>query len=182
MDFLDRLIELNFEQDVEGRELFFPHGVWSHGYVVPTRDAADAIRTFLRRYHSIVLAILFVSVVLMRGYALLLVPVVLILYPFLIRTQTRGLERSAERRKFRDVLKRRAKVFGWGQVVLGLLGSTLFVVLGIALSHKMPWWQVWLPAGFFGLCSVGYLVIAAIKLKSAHDEGSIESLSSRDGT
>ncbi len=169
MGYFDAISSGSFKTLPDGRHLFFPFGIFSRGYVIPT----EAEYQRLRRHAKIVTAsvVLIIAVAMMQHLLWTIgVGVVLMIagaaWAYL---QTRSLQPSEERLSYRESLSTQAflhnKVFLWVMEVF----SVLYVVIGVIILAVDP--QKWLTAVsaivFFGACAVVFARMLIMRKRAA---------------
>ena len=123
MGYFDGLANSSFKIDAEGREVFFPYGIFAKGRVLPDAETADAIRGKIVNFYKILMfAGIPLSVVLVNlpGGVIALVGVgILACFGswFYFRQLCEGLEISDERLGYAEAQRNAAR----GHSYLGLI-------------------------------------------------------------
>jgi hypothetical protein len=178
-----------FEPGPGGGYLFFPHGVWGHGYAVDAAQRA-ALESRMNRFYFwtamllmlLVLAGLPLSVKLLpqfprlgaaiAAFAVMLVGgfFTVVAYYFFMRPALAGLPRAEERRGLRDIQLARARRLSAFRLGFGAAGSALMlVVTAFALRRGIAAGSVQTVAlgglGLAGFAFTAWLNLHALWLK-----------------
>jgi hypothetical protein len=155
MGYFDGLTEAAFNMDPQGRDLFYPWGVRGKGYVLPDARSKQRVRSFLKLYYMISLSsIMAVTVTLGSVYAFALVPVLMLWYVLTVRPLLHGLEVTQERRSVAESHARSAKAHNLGTLWTMLVGSVLFVPVGVWITSEGQWLIGLSSVFFFGRCGI----------------------------
>lgn len=50
--FFRRLSDSSFKVDSSGRSIFYPWGIFGKGYVLPSKEYEEKVRSFITKYHA----------------------------------------------------------------------------------------------------------------------------------
>ncbi|MDX2155220.1 MAG: hypothetical protein SFW09_01825 [Hyphomicrobiaceae bacterium] len=162
---LDIFIEPLFRTDPEGRQVFFPWGVWAAGYVLPDAVTAESMRRTLRTTWlvfflvGIPLAILLMPlrdpVDLLPVIAASAIVSLAMLGWF--RWLARDLQRSSMKLPLREAQDAQTRAMGRTGILAMMVLSLILMALGVATlvtaGHDRRWIGG-LLIGMFGLCLV----------------------------
>ena len=169
MRYFGYMAEQAFRTAPDGTRLFCRTGPWARGYVVP--DEATERRLFRKQlwlyrlfFGGMIVGqpflFQFVPNVVHRsvwflGYMAAEIAVFTAVAHLLFRADLRTLQRSTTRIPVGAMYAERAGRHSVAMLVLGLLGSVLFVVCGVGmLLFEGNSIVGWMSVGFFGLCAV----------------------------
>ena len=169
MRFFDSFAAPLFGEDPEGRQVYFPSGIWGSGYVPKDAEAADKLRHRVRM--SFLIFFVFIIPVFPQIIPLNTpsdIPLLLgasvsvgLMFHMLLRWYARGLPRSNTRMTLREANARHIKSLGRGWLIAGIILSLLLIGLGIAVvAIDTPGmkWLGWLLIAMFSACLVGFIV------------------------
>jgi hypothetical protein len=137
MGYFKGLAAGNFHKDADGRNLFFPYGVFARGRVLPDEHLERRVRAFVTRYHVISLVGIVVFVSFFRW--IWLVPFVAFLavwYYVEARVLVGGCAYSADKLSLRDSVANSAAAHNAVTLWLMLAGSLLFVATGAYMAFQ----------------------------------------------
>jgi len=122
VSFSDRQTEKSFYRTSDGKVIFYPLGPFGTGYEIPNDEKYKEIYQSLKRFNSISLSVTLYT----GGLAILLLPIVIVIWFFLHKKWVRGLVKSNKKL----TIDKQAKVSGLDELWFGVIGCLLFVVCG----------------------------------------------------
>ena len=162
-----------FKISQDGRVLFFPWGVLSRGYVLPSEDDYERLQGQIIACMMVTIVGILVPVF-FHAYAVaaVLVVAVLVFYHIWMRLALRHLEVVDERLSFNEVMTPVAHAFGPVRLWLAAICSLVFVLIGTLLFILTP--GDWLFAlgitGFFGLGGVAAIYMLILRYRTTETD------------
>jgi hypothetical protein len=172
MGYFDGLTNASFRKDGQGRDVFYPYGIYGRGRIVPDAEAAARLRESIKRLYILFMAALPLLIVIVRladislAYLLLLILAGIAIVTGYVRRMTRGLPYSDERLTYRESVQNSLRGHSKHGLVLLAIVSAVFVVLGVFILSLDPAANLWLALAlilFFGLCLAVFLVMVILK-------------------
>jgi hypothetical protein len=174
MGYFDGLTNASFRKDSQGRDVFYPYGIYGRGRIVPDAEAAARLRESIKRLYIVCMAALPPLIVVVRlahislAYLLLLVLVGIAIVVGYVRHLTRGLPYSEERLTYRESLQNSLRGHSKLGLVLLAIVSAGFVALGVFILSLDPAENFWLALVlilFFGFGLLVFLGMLLLKLR-----------------
>jgi hypothetical protein len=166
--YFEGLVAGNFKTAADGQRLFYPWNVWGKGYVLPDAHTEQRMRKLLKIYYMVwlPLVILIVSIASPFGfyyafaYAFALIPVGLLVYGVVVRSQTQRLLSSGERLRLTESLTSSASGYSRALLWLLFLVYAVFVISGVAMTLVGQVGMGLFIIVFFGACGAmcGYML------------------------
>lgn len=167
--YFDGVTDAAFKKDSQGRNLFFPWGIFGSGFIVESEEQRNQIRNFFKKmYMVIVPTIIIIQMAVGFWLNLVLIPVYCVWYYFTIKKITQNLPRTTERLKTSEAYKNSAKSHNLPTLIFLELTSLGFVATGVwLLTIGKGSFNAYARMGFFGLGAVifGYMIVEKIKNK-----------------
>jgi len=167
MGYFDGLVDASFKKDSQGKDLFFPYGILSSGYVLESEEHKNKIRKFFKTTYVILLpTIVIVQIVVGFWLNLILLPIFYVWFYITIKKMTKDLQRSSEKLKTSEAYQNSARSHNLVTLVLLEIASLLFVAGGIFILNRGANVMIGSASiGFFGFCAVaiGYMIFSKIK-------------------
>jgi hypothetical protein len=176
MGYFDALTSSAFKTTNDGQRLFFPWGILTQGYVIPTEADFERLRHDYKNImkFTMIFSLLFVIVLwnfsswsfLFKGIvtvAFLLVYIVA--YNVWVRFRCHNLSPAHEKLTYSECAANQARTFSTVQLWLFEVGSLAFVAGGvwILLTDPNQWLIAVSSIAFFGLCAVVFTRMIVIK-------------------
>src|SRR3989344_4757631 len=172
MEFLNKLVDISFKKDLQGRPLFYPWGYWGSGFIVEPESKQDQIRNFLKNIYtaSFIIPLVFLLASssdsllqnLIAASLLILLPL-LLWYYFSVKNLTKDFQKTSEKLTFSEVSKKSGQLYSLKSLIFGEVGSLLFVIAGAWLFGRGGEEYVTglLSIIFFGFAAItyGYMII-----------------------
>jgi hypothetical protein len=171
LGYFDGLTDAAFKKDSQGKNLFFPWGVFGAGYVLEDEAAKNKMRRYLKINYMIMLPSLFLLLMFVGAIKTVLASLMYsVWFYFQLHKMTRQLPRSTEKLKLSESSLNSARSHSLFTLILLTLLSLGFVAAGIWISVVGVDSEVWVGymcIVFFGLCSasIGYMTYAKLKYK-----------------
>ncbi|MBR0753720.1 hypothetical protein JQ604_16145 [Bradyrhizobium jicamae] len=173
MEEFEGLVNSGFKVSQDGRLLFFPWGVLSRGYVVPSEDDYWRLQRLITACMVVTTAVILVPTF-FGAYAVaaVLVVAVLVLYYVWTRLALRHFEVVDERLSFHEIMTPVAHALGPVKLWLSVIGSLVFVLVGTLLFILTPgdWLFPLGIIGFFGLGGVAAIYMLILRYRTAETE------------
>jgi hypothetical protein len=184
MRYFTYLAEASFKTSEKGERLFYRSGPWSRPYIVP--DLATEQRLYRKQVW--ILRILLGGLIIGQpflfaihpevthepiwffSYLLIILFIFWIIGKFVFASDLRSLHRMDVRLPFQSFYAQNAERHSKSGLVFGLLGSLLFVALGIFFLFTGTNRMIGIVTiGFFGICAVawGYALFVKIMRKKS---------------
>jgi len=108
MGFFRRLTDSSFKTDSDGKTIFYPWGVFGKGYVLPSKEYEEKIRSFLTKYYAFgLIAIIVIGAFLGLWFVLLfMVPFLFLIGQVRSIRFAKSLQRSDIRLSFKENVRR----------------------------------------------------------------------------
>ena len=176
MGYFDGLANSAFKKDAEGRDLFYPNGIFGKGRVLPDAETAAMLRAKLVNFYKLMMLggipLMVVLVNIPGGIPVVIVVGVAIGIGSWIyfRRLTRPFPTTDERMTYAEANRSAARGHSYvGLIVLSVIGF-LFVVAGVFLILVGDSEAQWIGIGsvvFFGACLFAFLKMIASKRRQA---------------
>jgi hypothetical protein len=172
MGYFDGLTNASFRKDSQGRDVFYPYGIYGRGRIIRDAEAAARLRASIKRFYILLMALLPPLIVIVRlahvslVYLALLVLAGTAISAGYVRRLTRGLPYSEERLTYRESLQNSLRGHSKLGLVLLAIVSAVFVALGIFILSLDPAANLGLALVqilFFGLCLLVFLAMVILK-------------------
>jgi hypothetical protein len=172
MGYFDGLTNASFRKDSQGRDVFYPYGIYGRGRIVPDAETAQRLRSSIKRLYILLMAILPPAIVIIRlaqlslVYLLLLVLAGAAISTGYVRRLARGMPYSDERLTYRESLQNALRGYSRLSLVLLAILSAVFVALGVFILSLDPAENLWLALVlilFFGLGLLVFLGMLFLK-------------------
>lgn len=167
MGYFDGLVDASFKKDSQGKDLFFPYGILSSGYVLESEEHKNKIRKFFKTIYLVLLpTVMIVQIAVGFWLNLILLPIFYVWFYVTIKKMTKDLQRSDEKLKTSEAYRNSAKSHNLVTLVLLEIVSLLFVAGGIFILNKGTNLIIGAASfGFFGFCAtaIGYMIFSKIK-------------------
>jgi hypothetical protein len=142
------------------KDIYYPFGGFGKGYKVGPEKQAQ-VRRFFSKFSLVSFIIIMILVITIKLYALLTIPVLMVLYVFFVKHLFTGLEETHEPNVSRsDILNNITKTFGIFGSILMILFSLL--VLGVSLVGIIFIKKIFLINIINGILSIGGIVIFSL--------------------
>lgn len=161
-----------FGEDSEGRQVYFPSGIWGFGYFLKDAEAAEKMRRRVRMtflFFFVLIIPIFNKIVPLnspKDIPLLLgacASAGLFLY-ILLRWYARGLPRSNTRMTYREASERQVRTLGRGWLIAMTILQVPLIGLGVAvvaIDDPEMKWLGWSLIAMFSAC----LILFILKLR-----------------
>ena len=172
MGYVDALARGAFKRTASGKIAFYPWGKVGRGYEIQTDEQYDEIHRFIVRYYIVVLPITAGAAVLLKWFALAVVPFVAVPYVLWLRRWTRILPTTDERMTFRESFEAQAAAHSPAMLCVLLVISLAFVLAGAAIVMSGRDILTGLScAVFFGCCAAVFGFMISARRRSKRDTG-----------
>src|SRR5262245_2972311 len=132
MGYFDGLTNASFRKDAQGRDLFYPHGVFGKGRIIPDAQTAARLRASMKRFY-IVLFVAFLPLIVIANvmhlpilYLVIFALAVMALSVAHMLKLAQGLPYSDERLTYRESLQNSARGHNKAILILLAIINTLF--------------------------------------------------------
>jgi len=174
--YFNALASANFKTGADGRQLFFPWGAMSTGYVIPTPERHRQLRRQIKIYAIVSLVLVIAASVTMPfyisfGIAILLATAYSAWTPRLVR----GLQLSAERMSTRESMAIQARTHHKATLWLMEIASLAFVAIGVAMLILDPrnWMMALASIAFFGFCAAVFVRMLVLRRDNGSTQRSV---------
>lgn len=167
MGFISNLASSHFKNDFEGKIIFYPWGITSTGYILPTFAKKERLERFLRRtyFTSILLAFVFPPVFGLQ-FSLAFLPILWLWYFCWVKYATNDMEKSYEKLNKAEAYERGAKIYSLRTLVF----IELFLVIGFLCGVWMLYARVQILFAIFAVVflgsnayGVGYMILQKVR-------------------
>jgi Ca2+/Na+ antiporter len=146
-----------FKTGADGREVFFPWGVWGRGYAIPSEQRYESMHRQLKIY-MIAIMVLIIAPIAAQFYitGFIVAAALMLFYVAWVPLLKRGLEPSEERMSVRGNMATQARIHHAGVLWALEIMSIVFVATGIVMLIVEPkqWFLALAPIVFFGFCAI----------------------------
>jgi hypothetical protein len=151
MGYLDGLTASSFKKGPDGREIFYPFGIYGGGRVAPSEAEASALKNQLKWYMAVSLVgVIALQLTLGIIACLAAVAVSILWFAFLILPRTAGWERTAERLTFAESMGSASCAHGKGTLIF-------LLVISLALLAASAWFLA-MTGEMVGLAGVAIFI------------------------
>ena len=122
MGIFDQIAESGFKTDSEGKEYYFPGGVYEKGYILPDSFTKKRIMKLQKRYSIIAIIVLIIGYILLIGFNasiyekiisfVIYLAFFILLHKMGIGKITRDLETTQRRYTFKERIRDLISIFG----------------------------------------------------------------------
>lgn len=170
MGYFEGLTNGLFKKDSANNTVFYPWGVLGSGFIVNSEKERNLIRSFLMKLYMAVLPVTLVIVISKRYWIwLILFPVFVVWYAFMVKRMTKGHPKADEKLKISESYRNSAKSYSLGMLILFELSSLAFVAGGLWMLQRGENPLIAISAiVFFGLGIIvfAYMLVVRVKDKS----------------
>jgi hypothetical protein len=174
MGYFDGLTNASFRKDAQGRDVFYPHGVFGRGRIIPDAETALRLRRSMKRFY-IALLVVFLPVIVVANLmhvsfvalVLLALAAMAVSVAYVLHL-ARGLPFSDERLTYKESLQNSARGHNKVGLILLAILSALFVALGVFILSLDPAENLWLGLAcilLFGFCLIMFLRMLIAKAR-----------------
>jgi hypothetical protein len=167
MGFIRNLASSHFKNDFEGKIIFYPWGVTSTGYILPTFEKKEQLERFLQRtyFSSILFAFLFPPVFGLE-LSLASLPIFGLWYFSWVKYTTNKMEKSYQKLSKAEACDRGVKIYSLRTLVF----IELFLVIGLLCGVWMLYAGVHIIFAIFAVVilgsnayGVGYMILQKLR-------------------
>jgi hypothetical protein len=155
-----------FTTGADGRKLFFPWGLLTRGYAIPTEAAYERLNHKLKIYMIVMLALIAGSAVSRIPFATVAMTALLIIfYSAWLPSLLRELQPADEKVTLREGMANHARTIPLAILWSAQIGSLLFVAGGVAMFIVDPgqWVIALAPTVFFGFCAATFAIMLVLR-------------------
>lgn len=168
MSYIDALSDPLFKKSREGDTIFYPWAVLGKGYVIKPESRGESIRATVKWLNlgAVVVSLMCLQV-LNWIYTAILIGVYYIFYATWTRRVTRGMRVSDEPLRLSESMDKTVASFGISYIVLMLVFSLIFVVIGVLMFFAEPQERLFaaLAVIFFGAVATWNVFMLRAKLR-----------------
>lgn len=152
-----KAIANSYFKSFEGKEIFYPWGIWGKGFVIPSKERAEELKSL---FHKIIIGSLcytYFTLFMLKAFGLPVgvgfILLYLLVYHVSIQTITRHFEISSVKLTLGESSSSMALALSWLNLLLLLLGSLLFLIASIRIMLQDNGFGIGITGVlFFGLC------------------------------
>ncbi len=172
MGYFDALAGSCFKETKSGKLAFYPWGKFGKGYEIDSEARHHEIKQGIIRYYMAAIAIGAAAGVALQWQGLIVIPILVFPYLFMLRKWTRGLQTTDEKLTFKESYEAQAKHHHPATLWAMLVGSLLFALgSALALGSAEHFLFGLVGLALFGACSVifAWMLIARRRLMKQAD-------------
>lgn len=134
MNILDAMVENSFKKLPDGREAFYPNGIFGIGCILPNDEIKTNIKNFLKTYYIVAIIVVLAAVMLKFYLAAIIAALLLLIWFYAkIRQLTKGLETTTVKLSASETLAKSAKNYAPWVMIVGLIFGLFMIFLGASM-------------------------------------------------
>jgi len=154
--YFDALASGTFKLTEDGRRVFFPWGIMSRGYAIPSESEFERLRRRVKAYHIVSLLLTILAITVVGPFsAIALAPVLILWYAVWARSEYRRLAQTREQMTVSESMAGQVRAVSTPTLWLLEINALLFVGIGVFILFVDPgkWPLAIASIVFFGLCA-----------------------------